>query len=336
MSVTLKDVAKLAGVSAATASRVLNNPEKVAEQSRSRVLAAIEELGYSSNLLAKSLREERLDAVYVMLPSLCDPFFAQMHQGALDVLSSYGYYMISAATEGSREVEKECLSKARMVGPIGCLLYTRWQDTVDDLLSGKSNLPTLLLSGNVVPKTEQVLSLELNREQMGRQAAEHLIKEQGRSKLIYLCEDIDGIDGEYWRGIHAAAKSAGKSCEYLRAARTSLDACRVIGEYWRRAQEKPDGILTTGCFQAAGAIEALRNCGICVPQQIAVATFENTPIAYLTTPQLTTVGPSAYQIGMRGAVMLLEYVYGRTGNELMHSTALDTKLISRGSSNCGN
>lgn len=117
MAATLKDVAELAGVSIATVSRVLNDPEKVAEGSRLKVMAAVEKLGYSSNLLAKSLRQDGLNAVYVLLPSLSDPYFAQMHQAISDVLFSYGYLMLSAATEGSLELEQECLAKVRSLNP---------------------------------------------------------------------------------------------------------------------------------------------------------------------------------------------------------------------------
>ena len=90
MAATLKDVAELAGVSIATVSRVLNDPEKVAEGSRLKVMAAVEKLGYSSNLLAKSLRQDGLNAVYVLLPSLSDSYFAHMDQAISDVLFSYG------------------------------------------------------------------------------------------------------------------------------------------------------------------------------------------------------------------------------------------------------
>lgn len=111
MAATLKDVAEHAGVSIATVSRVLNEPEKVAEQSRIKVLNAIDELGYSSNLLAKSLRKDGLNAVFVLLPSLSDPFFAQINQGISDVLASYGYLMLTVATEGMHNLEEEYLPR---------------------------------------------------------------------------------------------------------------------------------------------------------------------------------------------------------------------------------
>ena len=116
MAATLKDVAEYAGVSIATVSRVLNDPEKVAEQSRSRVLNAIDVLGYSSNLLAKSLRKDGLNAVSVLLPSLSDPFFAQMNQGISDVLATCGYLMLTVATEGVQSMEEEYLLKAKSMG----------------------------------------------------------------------------------------------------------------------------------------------------------------------------------------------------------------------------
>lgn len=334
MPATLKDVAKLAGVSVATASRVLNNPEKVAEQSRNKVLAAIEELGYSSNLLAKSLREDRLDAVYVLLPSLSDPFFAEMHQGILDVLTSYDHYMISAVTEGNQELELGCLSKARVIGPAGVLLYTRRQNTVKALASGKFDFPVLLLSGNQIPSCGHLLSLETDREKIGTQAAKHLT-DQGCRRLLYLCEDPGGIDAEFWRGIRSAAKAAGAECQWHQAAHASLDAGRALDEYWKQAKLKPDGILAGNCLQAAGVLTNLRAAGVCVPEQVSVISLENAAVAGLTTPQLSTAGPSGYQIGMRGAAMLLDRVRGQSQYERTLDTTLDTKLIARGTTRHG-
>lgn len=159
MAATLKDVAEYAGVSIATVSRVLNDPEKVAEQSRSRVLNAIDVLGYSSNLLAKSLRKDGLNAVSVLLPSLSDPFFAQMNQGISDVLATCGYLMLTVATEGVQSMEEEYLLKAKSMGLAGVLVYTPARCIPSSWESFCGSFPILFLSdtdARGLPKTEQL------------------------------------------------------------------------------------------------------------------------------------------------------------------------------------
>ena len=203
MAATLKDVAEQAGVSIATVSRVLNDPEKVAEQSRRKVLDAVEALGYSSNLLAKSLRQDGLNAVYVLLPSLSDPFFAQMHQGISDVLASYDYFMLSVTTEGDRKLEKECLTKAKAMGPSGVLIYPPNDPVPEEWNSFSSSFPILFLSGNAVEGKSRMTSLLLDRRKAGRQAVDALV-ETGRRNFLYLCDNNNGVDGEFWKGIQEA------------------------------------------------------------------------------------------------------------------------------------
>ena len=227
MAATLKDVAELAGVSIATVSRVLNDPEKVAEGSRLKVMAAVEKLGYSSNLLAKSLRQDGLNAVYVLLPSLSDPYFAQMHQAISDVLFSYGYLMLSAATEGSLELEQECLAKVRSLNPSGVLMYTAHPTVPEGWSSYLTEAPMLFLSGNrLVGEKKNMTALSIDRRTIGAQAAAYLW-ETGCRNFIYLCDGPKHLDGEYWAGIQSVAETNGGSCRLCFSSR-SIEASKVF------------------------------------------------------------------------------------------------------------
>lgn len=308
MAATLKDVAAQAGVSIATVSRVLNDPEKVAEQSRRKVLDAIDTLGYSSNLLAKSLRQDGLNAVYVLLPSLSDPFFAQMHQGISDVLSAYNYFMLSVTTEGDSVLEQECLLKAKTMGASGVLLYTP-NDPVPEAWSAfGSSFPILLLSGNSVEGKARMTSLFMDRTGVGKQAVDILF-ERGKRNILYLCSRPDSLDGECWSGIQQAAEAHGLTCQLYQAGRSPGDAARELEKFWEKADVLPDSILTQSTAQAAGVLSFLRERGIQVPEQTAVMSFENTELACLLTPQVSVIGPAGYQVGMIGAKRLLEWIH---------------------------
>lgn len=330
MAATLKDVAELAGVSIATVSRVLNNPEKVAAQSRNRVLEAVDRLGYSSNLLAKSLRQDGLNAVYVLLPSLSDPFFAQMHQGISDVLASYDYLMLSAATEGSQSMEQDALAKARSVGPAGVLAYSNHRDFGDTAARVCGGFPTLLLAGNAPADGSSQRTLTLDRGTLGVRAAQALLQ-QGRKQLLCLCEDPEGLAGDLWTGIQTAAKAQRAESFLCPAGRSLADARRAL-ELFLAASPLPDGILAETCQQAAGALAILRERGVSVPADTAVLTFENSDLARLTTPELSALGPSGYQVGMVGAARLLAWIRGEDEGPSGRRDALDVNLILRGSS----
>lgn len=308
MAATLKDVAEQAGVSIATVSRVLNDPEKVAEQSRRKVLDAVEALGYSSNLLAKSLRQDGLNAVYVLLPSLSDPFFAQMHQGISDVLASYDYFMLSVTTEGDRKLEKECLTKAKAMGPSGVLIYTPNDPVPEEWNSFSSSFPILFLSGNAVEGKSHMTSLLLDRRKAGMQAVDALV-ETGRRNFLYLCDNNNGVDGEFWKGIQEAGQAQGCTCQLQRAGRSAGDAGKELEKFWEQTDSLPDSILTQNSAQAAGVLSFLQRRNIPVPEQISVLSFENTELTCFLTPPVSVIGPAGYQVGMMGAKRLLEWIH---------------------------
>lgn len=334
MAATLKDVAELAGVSIATVSRVLNDPSKVAGHSRDKVLAAIDTLGYSSNLLAKSLRQDGLNAVYVLLPSLSDPYFAQVHQGISDVLASYDYLMLSVSTEDNREMELEYLSKAKTMGSSGVLIYTTNNLTWEEWNSFSGSFPIMFLSGNEVGDTERMDRLWIDQRKLGGQAVAYL-QEKGGRNFVYLCDNPAGLEAERLAGIQEAAEQNGGSCCLCRASRSAEDAARELGKVWDQLGTEIDCVLVQGNLQAAGVLSFLREREIPVPQQVSVMSFENSELACLTTPQLSVIGPSGYQIGMVGAKRLLEWIRVSKGDGARWQGDVDLKLIARGSTDAG-
>jgi len=334
MAATLKDVAELAGVSTATVSRVLNDPAKVTKHSRDKVLAAIDTLGYSSNLLAKSLRQDGLNAVYVLLPSLSDPYFAQVHQGISDVLASYDYLMLSVSTEDNREMELEYLSKAKTMGSSGVLIYTTNNLTWEEWGSFSSSFPILFLSGNEVRDTERMDTLWIDQRELGIRAVTYLQKLGGRN-FAYLCDNPVGLEAERLAGIHQAAERNGGNCFLCHASRSVEDAARELEKVWNQIGTELDCVLTQGNLQAAGVLSFLRDQGISVPEQVSVMSFENSELACLTTPQLSVIGPSGYQIGMVGARRLLEWIRASKEEGVRWQGAIDLKLIARGSTDVG-
>lgn len=311
MAATLKDVAEHAGVSIATVSRVLNDPEKVAEQSRIKVLSAIDELGYSSNLLAKSLRKDGLNAVFVLLPSLSDPFFAQMNQGISDVLASCGYLMLMVATEGMHNLEDEYLLKAKSMGLAGALIYTAHRRMPSSWDAFCANFPILFLSDTDprgVPNAER---LPIPWGKLGGQVASYLL-DQGRRRFLYLAGDISGFSPDFLAGLQSAVQQAGGSCGHCRADASLDDAARELNRYCRQLGEAPDAVITQNCFQGAGALFALAGQGLHVPRDAAVLCLENSRLAQLPTPNLSVWGPSGYQVGVVGSRRLLDLI--RAGN----------------------
>ena len=333
MAATLKDVAEHAGVSIATVSRVLNDPEKVAEHSRVKVLNAIDELGYSSNTLAKSLKKDGLNAVLVMLPSLSDSYFAQMGQGISDVLASYGYLMITVATEGESDLEEAYLLKAKSMGLAGVLLYTAHRRMPSSWSAFCANSPILFLSNTDPGGVEGANQLSIPWGELGELVATYLLQ-QSRSRFLYLADNISGFSPEFLEKLSSTVQRAGGHCEHRWAASSVDDAARELERYCSQVGQVPDAVITQTCFQGTGVLTALTSQGLRIPEDTAVLCLENSRLAQLTTPQLSVWGPSGYQIGVVGSSRLLNLIH--TGEDDTVSGTTDEvilTLIARRSTN---
>ena len=322
MAATLKDVAEYAGVSIATVSRVLNDPEKVAEQSRSRVLNAIDVLGYSSNLLAKSLRKDGLNAVSVLLPSLSDPYFAQMSQGISDVLATCGYLMLTVATEGVQSMEEEYLLKAKSMGLAGVLVYTPACCIPSSWESFCGSFPILLLSDTDARGLARTEQLPAPWETLGGQVADYFLK-QGRRHLVYLADHTSRFSPAFFTRLQNTMHAAGGSCQHCSAGSSLDDAYRELTRYLSQTETLPDAVITQNCYQGAGVLSALKQQGI--------LSLENARLAQLTSPQLSVWGPSGYQVGVLGARRLLELIQRSEEAPAAPKEEISLTLIARGS-----
>lgn len=331
---TLKDVAKKAGVSIATASRVLNSPDKVASKSREKVLKVVEELGYSSNLLAKSLRQEGLNAIAVLLPNFSDPFFAQMHQGIADVLSSNDYLMISYCTEGVQTIELDLLSKAKSAGISGILVYSPnyFKPDTSGILYQKPW--TVFLSGNNAKCVHQVSAIGIDRKKIGSQAANHLQRE-GKNRILYMIDSTKSIDMEYFAGIQEVLTKNSGRCAICTAGRSLEDASSALENYSVRQDFDYNAIITQYNTQAIGIMHYFYKRKIEVPGRVALMSLGNTILSQLTMPQITIIGPNGYQLGVLGTKHLLGKICGEGGGDEDRPGEVDSRLIIRGSTYAG-
>lgn len=322
--VTLKDVAKRAGVSIATVSRVMSNSDAVADKSRQRVLEAIEELGYYSNELARGLRQEKINAVAVILPDISNPFFADMLRGIDDVLSTCSYFILFNNTDNNIQVEKKCLENMRSMALSGALVYCCHRSLEELAPSLPANSDTVFLSGGNGLQADNTHFLSFSRKDTAYAAAKHLYG-LNRQKLLLMLSSFRQDDNEFTEGIKKAAEETGGSYSIATSADNERDASRVFGQAY--AAEHPDGVITESDIQAMGILSWLRTSGIDVPGDISMAGLGNTSLAQCTEPALTSAGPSGYQIGMAGANQLLNLIQKDSKNFLRDTKTLEQMLL---------
>ena len=322
--VTLKDVAKRAGVSIATVSRVMSNSDAVADKSRQRVLEAIEELGYYSNELARGLRQEKINAVAVILPDISNPFFADMLRGIDDVLSTCSYFILFNNTDNNIQVEKKCLENMRSMALSGALVYC-CHESLDELASSlPANSDTIFLSGGKALENDNIHFLSFSRKDTAYAAARHLY-DLKRKKLLLLLSSFQQKDSEFAEGVRQAAEETGGSYCVASSSVNEKDASRVFEQIY--AAEHPDGVITESDIQAMGILSWLHSADISIPGDISMVGLGNTSLAQCTEPKLTSVAPSGYQIGMAGANHLLNLIQKDSNHFLRDTKTLEQMLL---------
>jgi LacI family transcriptional regulator len=326
--ITISDVAREAKVSTQTVSRVLNGKGEIRPETREHVLAVIDRLGYRPNALARSLVTNRTATVGVIVPDIGNPFFADVVRGAEDTAREHGFNVLLCNTDQIPEREESAF----------LAIEDKW---VDGIILCASRLPDERLAqltrrrqGVVLVSHEPVEgavgAVRADDEAGTMQAVQHLLA-RGRRRITFLAGKPGGPSHRarlrgFERAILAAALEPGEAqvqyCVsnptggYL-AARDVLDTRRDV-----------EALL---CFNDLVAIGALRACVEAkqtVPEDVYVIGFDDSILASMVQPQLTTVRRPKQEVGARAMELLLDYLNGSTGQ---HDIVLPAKLVIRAS-----
>jgi LacI family transcriptional regulator len=331
-AVTLKDVARLAGVHPATASRALNPETRllVNEGTSHRVLAAAAELGYRPNAVARSLRTKRSHTVGVLIPDLNNPLFPPIVRGLEDRLDADGYVALIGNTDGDNTRERRIIDQMRARSVDGFVLATA--HLRNPLLGETAEVGLPVVFMNRVAEDYSFPSVTVDNERGVRMAIGHLIA-LGHERIGYIAGPQDVSTGlARYRGFRAAMASAGKNVEPGLVAFAT--AFSVEEGHRCTRQILASGVRCTALaagndMLAVGCYEALDEAGLNCPGQISVVGFNNMPFINMLRPPLTTVAFPHYEVGTQAAQLLIEQMNGDEGP--VKVLFLAPELITRGS-----
>jgi LacI family transcriptional regulator len=308
MSVSIKDVAKEAGVSIATVSRVLNDVDVVNEDTKKKVQDAIKKLGYRPNIVARSLKTQRTRTVGILIPDISSQFYPEIVRGTEDVANIYDYNIILCNSDSDLEKEKEYLRvlKEKMVDGVLYMSSSLEPEIVE--LIKELDLKTVLVVTTDKDKTFPSVSID-NRE-AAYDATMYLLN-KGNKRPAYIGVHKDEVNAAAVRyfGYEDALKEKGMGVD---------ENYVYFGEL--KAHEGYAGvnkILEKGSFDALfcasdeiamGAINALREKGIKVPEEVEVVGFDNIYSSSIFYPKLTTVAQPMYDMGSVGMRMLIKTI----------------------------
>jgi LacI family transcriptional regulator len=312
---TQGDVAQRAGVSQAMVSYVLNdNPVvSIPAETRQRILNAVDELGYIPNGAARSLRTRKTYTIASIIPDITNPFYPAFERGIQESAESHGYDLIVYNTGGAAEKERRCLrsvQQGRVDGVIGVLFHLTARDLVVLLERGIA-VVRLEARGKDASKVDLPLdNLYVDNVAAARAAVSYLIG-RGHTRIGVL----NGVRGP------GRARVLGYRQALAEHGITSDESLIRDGDFkedggYKAMQElltlspRPTAVFAANDMMAMGALLAVREAGLHVPQDVALVGFDDTPVTRLVTPSLTTVTQFQERLGRRAAEMLFERLDG--------------------------
>ena len=325
MKMTIKEIAELAGVSTATVSKILNGKDKdISEATRKNVLDIVEREGYIPNGIAKSLRIKNTKTIGIIMPDVMNLFFSELARGVEDAAEKKGYSVILCNSDNKESKEEKYIQilQEKMVDGI---ILTASENSVKRSLR-RRKIPMVLLDRDI-STDEKVGRITVDNEE-GTYNATKLLIEKGCKNIGFISSNkTTKSSGQRLRGYENA----------ILESKINLDKDKIFlqnytietgykGTVSLLEKTNIDGICCGNDLIAIGAIKALKERGIKVPQDVKVIGFDDISISKYMDPPLTTIRQPIYEMGEEAVGMLIDVINNK---EMEMSKVLKTELIVR-------
>jgi LacI family transcriptional regulator len=327
---TIYQVSELAGVSLATVSRVMNKNARVSDKTREKVLAAMKELGYRPNSIAKSLASNCSNSVGILVSELYGPFYGDMMSGIETELRKAEKHVIIAAGHSNEEKEKAGIEFLISRNCDALILHV--EAVCDDYLIelSKGSIPVVLINRHIDQLAENCISLD---NQLGGYLASKLLLEQGHRDFAYISGPLWKTDAKERLAGHqkALAEYGLKADEQLLFEVDFQEESGCTGMNYLLAQQKPfSALLCANDEMAAGAMATAREHQLDIPAQLSVVGYDNIIFARYLWPKLTTVNYPVKEMGKMAASLILKNIYKKQINTIKN--LFEPEIVLRDSS----
>lgn len=326
---TIEDVAAIAGVSIATVSRAINEPDKVADGTRRRVNEAIARTGYTTNAMARSLRMRRSKMILILAPDVGDPNFSNILVGLETEASKRGYGVLIGNTQNDPTRESDYLRFISSNQADGLILLTGHLPFGYNQ-GGPQALPPMVAVNEPV-ESDQIPFVGVDNFEGARIAAEHLVS-QGHRRIAFIGRSSSRIVNELReRGYRAALADAGIAIDpmLILDGDGTTESGRQAAEHMFVRDVLPTAFLCVNDATALGVLIALSARGYDLPRQFSVMGFDDISFASFVTPSLTTMKQPRSKIGEAAMDLLLAVVEGESTAQ--KQVLLRSELILRNS-----
>ncbi len=325
--VGIKDVAIAAGVSTATVSRVLSNGLHVRPEVRERVMATVERLGYRPNLVARNLRSQQSSTIGLIVSDISNPFFTAISRAVEDTAYEQGFSVLLCNTDENPEKEAIYLNLMRDTAVAGAIMSPTRQTIAN---FSDSNLPFPIVVVDRSISNGDIDAVLLDNVDAAYRLITHLV-EQGYKRIGALCSEMStGLERQVGYEKALRAHGLAPKSEYMKYDTPKAEAGYTATLKMLDLAEPPDALFTVNSLIAEGALQAIRERNLTIPDDIALVSFDETTWSSLVQPAITLIAQPTYEIGKTAAELLMQRIAdpGRPTRQVI----LKGQLLVRGSS----
>lgn len=332
--VTIYDIARALEISPATVSRGLKDHPGIHADTKKRIVEMARQMGYQHNTFARNLRLKRTNTLGVVIPRLNSYFMSTVIAGMEKVVTEKGYNLIINQSQESAKKEVDCVNTMYNSRVDGLLVSLAFETTDMDHFNGLLNKNVPVIFFDRVASHGKCFQVIIDNEKAGFDITRHLI-DQGCQRIVHIGGNLrrnvyaDRLAG-YKKALQKAGIPVNPSSILINdlSEQAGIDAARQI----LKMVPLPDGIFAANDTSAVACISELKRKGIRVPDQIAVAGFNNDPISRVIEPNLTTIDYPGYAVGEKAAATLLDILAGDLSRQDNKTIILPHALIVRTSS----
>ncbi len=332
--ITIYDIAKELNLSSATISRGLKGHRSISEETKKRIVLKAEELGYRSNTFASNLRKQKTHTIGVIIPRMNSNFVSSVLAAVEKVANDFGYNVIisqSIENVGKEKLNAQTLFDYRVDGVLVSLAYDT--DNIKHLDKFiKKKTPVIFFDR--VMESDDIPSVVIDNFKSGYDLTQHLIS-QGCTRIMHVTGNQKrNVYRDRFEGYRKALEEAGIDfTEDLLIVGELTEAAGIeAAETILKMKPLPDAIFSANDICAASCMQVLKQNGIRIPEDIAMAGFNNDPVSRLTEPNLTTVNYPAFRMGEIAATNLINHLQGVSSIFDTHKIILKSELLIRDSS----
>ncbi|WP_147804545.1 LacI family DNA-binding transcriptional regulator [Alkalicoccus halolimnae] len=322
---TIKDVAKQAGVAVSTASYALNGTKKMKQETKERVLQAARELQYQKNGVAMDLKKSKTKTIALILSDLTGPFYSELIRGVQEEVLEKKYDLLVCSSYGNESSTAAKFLREKRADGVILLAHNISDDFITE--SARTGFPIIVLD-RVLPEKEALTSITVNNYKGGYEATRHLL-EKGAVSAACIHGPINSSDSqERLSGYEQALQDSGlkKDSKWILNGSFTHEGGYQATKILIHQGDLPNAVFYANDEMAIGGLEALKESGLNVPEDIAIIGFDDIQLAPYLQPPLTTMRHPKYEMGKLASHVIFQVLEGQPVKS--HYT-LETEFINR-------